>query len=66
MNLDAAVEQGRREDAKVGNKKMLAASLKPEPFTWRMNPNHPRIQSFLASSSRLRAFVVHIQLRSLG
>jgi hypothetical protein len=33
LNLDAAVEQRRREDAKAENKAMLAVSPKPETFT---------------------------------
>jgi hypothetical protein len=42
MNLDAAVEQRRREDAKAENKAMLAISPLSGTFTGQVNPNpHP-------------------------
>ena len=65
FSLDAAVEQRRREDAKPENQAMLAISPKAETFIWQVNPNHPQNCLFPALSSRLRAFVVHSQLRSL-
>jgi hypothetical protein len=42
LNLDAAVEQRRREDAKAENTARLVFSLAPEDFTWQVNPNHHR------------------------
>jgi hypothetical protein len=39
VNLDAAVEQRRHEDAKAKSKAMLAISTRSETFTWQVNPN---------------------------
>jgi hypothetical protein len=41
VDLDAAVEQRRREDAKAENKERLAFSPVPADVTWQVNPNHP-------------------------
>jgi hypothetical protein len=38
FNLDAAVEQRRREDAKAENKEWLAFSPVPADVTWQVNP----------------------------
>jgi hypothetical protein len=54
------------EDTKtrrLEDKAMPAISQKSEAFTWLVNPNPPSTRCFPAFSSRLRAFVVHIQLR---
>jgi hypothetical protein len=66
FNLNSAVEQQRHEDAKVGNKKIYGISPKSEAFTWQVTQTTLRTCRCSASSSRLRAFVVHIQLRDLG
>jgi hypothetical protein len=66
MNMDFAVEQRRREGAKVENKGLLGISSRLQPFTWHVKANHPRTCRCPASSSRLRVFAVHIQLRDLA
>ena len=54
------------EDTKtrrLEDKAMPAISPKSEAFTWQVIPNPPSTRRCLALASRLRAFVVHIQLR---
>jgi hypothetical protein len=66
LNQDAAVEQRRREGAKAENKAMLTISPKSETFTWQVKAKPLPNLRFPGASSPLRAFVIHIQLRSLG
>ena len=55
MNLDAAVEQRRREDARAEKKAMLAISPKPETLFGQANPTPPR--TCLALSWRPRSAI---------
>ena len=66
LNLDAAVEQRRREDAKAENKAMLTISPKSETITLHANPNPPRVSRLLALSSGLPAAIVQVVRKPRG